>query len=159
MLKKHPGFAGIQGPILTVIMDGVGVNNSAVGNAVLHANTPTLDRLFRDYPHTTLLAHGKAVGMPSDADMGNSEVGHNALGAGQVFNQGAALVSDAIATGSLFEGQAWREIIANVKERASTSNSRIARRWGEASIARRIHAGRSGSVSSMYSIRVPDPSV
>jgi 2,3-bisphosphoglycerate-independent phosphoglycerate mutase len=120
MLKKHPSFPGIEGPILTVIMDGVGLNDSAVGNAVLHANTPTLDRLARDYPFTTLLAHGKAVGMPSDADMGNSEVGHNALGAGQVFNQGAALVSDAIASGSLFEGQAWQEIVGNVREREST---------------------------------------
>ena len=86
MLKKHPSFPGIEGPILTVIMDGVGLNASPIGNAVLHANTPTLDRLARDYPYTTLLAHGKAVGMPSDADMGNSEVGHNALGAGQVFS-------------------------------------------------------------------------
>jgi len=102
MLKKHASFPGIDGPILTVIMDGIGLNDSPIGNAVLHANTPTLDRLARDYPHTTLLAHGKAVGMPSDADMGNSEVGHNALGAGQVFSQGAALVSDAIASGSLF---------------------------------------------------------
>jgi 2,3-bisphosphoglycerate-independent phosphoglycerate mutase len=120
MLKKHPSFPGIQGPILTVIMDGVGVNESGLGNAVQHANTPTLDRLLRDYPYTTLQAHGKAVGMPSDDDMGNSEVGHNALGAGQVFNQGAALVSDAIASGSLFEGEAWREIIGNSKERGST---------------------------------------
>ncbi|PLX54585.1 MAG: 2,3-bisphosphoglycerate-independent phosphoglycerate mutase [Chromatiales bacterium] len=120
MLKKHPSFPGIEGPILTVIMDGIGLNASPVGNAVLHANTPTLDRLARDYPNTTLLAHGKAVGMPSDADMGNSEVGHNALGAGQVFSQGAALVSDAIASGSLFEGQAWHEIVANVRERGST---------------------------------------
>ena len=67
MLKKHPSFPGIEGPILTVIMDGIGLNVSPVGNAVLHANTPTLDRLARDYPYTTLLAHGKAVGMPSDA--------------------------------------------------------------------------------------------
>ena len=120
MLKKHPSFPGIEGPILTVIMDGVGLNTSPIGNAVLHANTPTLDRLARDYPHTTLLAHGKAVGMPSDADMGNSEVGHNALGAGQVFSQGAALVSDAIASGALFKGQAWQEIVANARERGST---------------------------------------
>jgi len=120
MLKKHPSFPGIEGPILTVIMDGVGLNASPIGNAVLHANTPTLDRLARDYPHTTLLAHGKAVGMPSDADMGNSEVGHNALGAGQVFSQGAALVSDAIASGALFKGQAWQEIVANARERGST---------------------------------------
>ncbi len=120
MLKKHPSFPGINGPIVTIVMDGVGVSDSPIGNAVLHANTPTLDRLKRDYPYTTLLAHGKAVGMPSDADMGNSEVGHNALGAGQVFSQGAALVSNAIESGALFEDKAWNEIIDNAKAHAST---------------------------------------
>jgi 2,3-bisphosphoglycerate-independent phosphoglycerate mutase len=120
MLKKHPSFPGISGPIVTIIMDGVGVSDSPAGNAVLHANTPVLDRLRRDYPYTTLLAHGKAVGMPSDADMGNSEVGHNALGAGQVFSQGAALVNDAIESNGLFEDTAWQEIIGNARVHEST---------------------------------------
>ena len=120
MLKKHAAFPGIEGPIVTVVMDGVGIGASPLGDAVRDANTPTLDRLRERYPYTTLRAHGKAVGMPSDDDMGNSEVGHNALGAGQVFNQGAALVSDAIASGALFEDTAWKEIIANVTERGST---------------------------------------
>jgi 2,3-bisphosphoglycerate-independent phosphoglycerate mutase len=120
MLKKHPFFAGIDGPVVTVVMDGIGVNPKAEGNAVYHAHTPVLDRLYRDYPHTLLKAHGKAVGMPSDDDMGNSEVGHNAIGAGQVYHQGAALVSDAIATRQIFEGEAWREITGNVKDRKST---------------------------------------
>jgi 2,3-bisphosphoglycerate-independent phosphoglycerate mutase len=120
MLKKHPFFAGIEGPVVTVVMDGIGVNPNFEGNAVYHAHTPVLDRLYRDYPHTVLKAHGKAVGMPSDDDMGNSEVGHNAIGAGRVYNQGAALVSDAIATGQIFEGDAWRDVIGNVKDRDST---------------------------------------
>ncbi len=119
MLKKHASFPGIKGPVVTVVMDGVGVGGNPLGDAVLKANTPTLDWLRERYPHTTLKAHGKAVGMPSDDDMGNSEVGHNALGAGQVFNQGAALVSDAIASGALFEDAAWREIIGNSRERGS----------------------------------------
>jgi 2,3-bisphosphoglycerate-independent phosphoglycerate mutase len=63
-------------------------------------------------PHTKLKAHGKAVGLPSDDDMGNSEVGHNAMGCGRVFNQGAALVSQSIASGALFTGQAWKEVTA-----------------------------------------------
>ena len=85
MLEKHPRFPGIAGPVVTIVMDGIGVSDNPVGNAVLHAHTPTLDRLRRDYPYTTLRAHGTAVGMPSDADMGNSEVGHNAMGAGRVY--------------------------------------------------------------------------
>ncbi len=67
-----------------------------------------------------LRAHGRAVGMPSDDDMGNSEVGHNALGSGQVYAQGAALVSDAIASGSLFEGAAWQEVVANAAREGAT---------------------------------------
>ena len=120
MLKKHPVFAGIKGPVVTVVMDGIGYNASDVGNAVYHANTPVLDRITSNYPHTLLKAHGIAVGMPSDEDMGNSEVGHNAIGAGQVYKQGAALVSDAIASGALFEGNAWKVVSGNVQAHEST---------------------------------------
>src|SRR5262249_61048523 len=58
-----------------------------------------------------LCAHGKAVGLPSDDDMGNSEVGHNALGAGKIYAQGALLVGRAIKSGALFDGPAWRQVI------------------------------------------------
>ena len=98
MLKKHAKFGGLKGPVVTVVMDGIGLSANTVGNAVQEANTPVLDRLFKNYPHIALKAHGKAVGMPSDDDMGNSEVGHNAIGAGRVYHQGAALVSEAIAS-------------------------------------------------------------
>jgi 2,3-bisphosphoglycerate-independent phosphoglycerate mutase len=101
-------------------MDGIGVAPREEGNAVLQARTPVLDRLMARYPQTILKAHGKAVGMPSDDDMGNSEVGHNAIGAGQVFSQGASLVNDAIATEELFRAEAWQEIIQNVKNHGST---------------------------------------
>ena len=114
MLQRSTTFSGITGPIVTVVMDGIGISPSAVGNAVHDAYTPTLDRLLRERPNTRLCAHGKAVGMPSDADMGNSEVGHNALGAGQVYSQGAALVAQAIESRRLFEGDAWRRVINNV---------------------------------------------
>ncbi|MGZ8216320.1 2,3-bisphosphoglycerate-independent phosphoglycerate mutase [Methylomagnum sp.] len=120
MLNKLSSFAGIPGPVVTIVLDGFGVSAQQEGNAIAQAYTPTLDRLFAQYPHTILKAHGTAVGMPSDEDMGNSEVGHNAIGAGQVYSQGASLVADAIATGALFQGQAWREVIANVREHGST---------------------------------------
>ncbi|AAU92983.1 phosphoglycerate mutase, 2,3-bisphosphoglycerate-independent [Methylococcus capsulatus str. Bath] len=120
MLKKHPTFPGISGPVVTVVMDGFGYSPKTTGNAIAQAYTPTLDRLLATCPHTLLKAHGKAVGMPSDDDMGNSEVGHNALGSGQIYHQGAALVAEAIASGALFEGTAWREIMDNARQHGST---------------------------------------
>jgi 2,3-bisphosphoglycerate-independent phosphoglycerate mutase len=120
MLKKHPSFPGVGGPVVTVIMDGFGVTPNHEGNAIYHAYTPTLDRLFANYPHSVLKAHGTAVGMPSDGDMGNSEVGHNAMGAGRIFEQGAALVNQAIASGTLFQGEVWGEILGNAKQHDST---------------------------------------
>ncbi len=120
MLKKHPQFPGIAGPVVTVVMDGFGMNPNREGNAIYAAHTPVLDRLFKNYPQTVLHAHGTWVGMPSDDDMGNSEVGHNAMGAGQVFNQGASLVNGAIASEELFKGQAWQEIIGNAKAHHAT---------------------------------------
>jgi 2,3-bisphosphoglycerate-independent phosphoglycerate mutase len=115
MLQKSASFPGIQGPIVTIVMDGYGIAKSDVGSAIAAATKPTLDRLFAKYPNITLRAHGVAVGMPSDDDMGNSEVGHNAIGAGQVYSQGASLVADAIAAGSIWQGAAWQEVIASVK--------------------------------------------
>ncbi len=119
-LKKSSVFAGVKGPLLTIVMDGVGLAASNGANAVAAAHTPTLDRLMASYPTLSLRAHGTAVGLPSDDDMGNSEVGHNALGAGQVFAQGAKLVSQSIENGKMFASDAWREIIGNVKSNAST---------------------------------------
>jgi len=105
---------------VTIVLDGIGVNPRQEGNAVFHARTPVLDRLFSGHPHTILKAHGTAVGMPSDDDMGNSEVGHNAIGAGQIYEQGAVLVNQAIASEELFRGRAWREIVENAKAREAT---------------------------------------
>jgi len=115
MLKKLSTFAGIQGPVVTIVMDGYGLPKSEAGSAIAAAVKPTLDRLFANYPNIRLRAHGTAVGMPSDDDMGNSEVGHNALGAGQVYSQGAALVAAAIASGAIWQGEAWQQVVAGAK--------------------------------------------
>ena len=115
MLPKLASFAGIQGPVVTIVMDGYGIPKSDVGSAIAAARKPTLDKLFAHYPNITLRAHGTAVGMPSDEDMGNSEVGHNAIGAGQVYSQGASLVADAIASGAIWQGEAWQQIVAGAK--------------------------------------------
>ena len=112
MLQKNPAFAGVPGPVVVIVMDGYGIPRHTVGSAIDAAQKPTLDRLFAEYPNITLRAHGTAVGMPSDDDMGNSEVGHNAIGAGQVYAQGAALVANAIADGAIWQGAAWQEIVA-----------------------------------------------
>ena len=81
-LDRHPTFVPRRGPLLLVIADGVGCAPSGPANAISEADTPTLDGLVEHDPTTRLLAHGPSVGLPSDDDMGNSEVGHNALGAG-----------------------------------------------------------------------------
>ena len=114
-LEKNKSWKGRRGPVVLVIMDGVGYGKYADGDAVKASRMATLDWLTANCPHTQLKAHGTAVGLPSDADMGNSEVGHNAMGCGRVFAQGAKLVSGAIASGALFEGATWKKLIANVK--------------------------------------------
>jgi len=121
ILKKNPVFGGPEGPVVLVIMDGVGIGKNEASDYVKIANTPNLDWL-REHAaaYTELKAHGKAVGLPDDSDMGNSEVGHNAIGCGRVFEQGAALVGQAIKSGSMFEDQTWLELIANVKEKDSS---------------------------------------
>jgi 2,3-bisphosphoglycerate-independent phosphoglycerate mutase len=115
-LKKNPAWKGRKGPVVLLIMDGVGYGKYKEGDAVADSKMYHLEALKAKSPHTRLKAHGKAVGLPSDEDMGNSEVGHNAMGCGRVFNQGAALVSASIETGAMFQGQAWKEIINNVKD-------------------------------------------
>lgn len=119
-LKKITGFSGVKGPVVTIVMDGVGIAKHNDGNAVWKAYTPTLDFLSQHYPMVKLKAHGTAVGLPTDDDMGNSEVGHNALGSGQVFSQGAKLVSESIESGAMFESETWNTLIDGVKTNGST---------------------------------------
>ena len=101
----------MKNKVVLVIMDGVGYSEKTIGNAVKNANTPTLDMLFNKYPHTLINAHGTYVGLPSDEDMGNSEVGHNAMGCGQIYSQGAKLVNEAILSKDLYNGKTWKELI------------------------------------------------
>ena len=110
------GYHAFPGPVVLVIMDGVGIGKRDESDGVFMAYTPELDALFAEPLFTKLRAHGKAVGLPSDDDMGNSEVGHNALGAGRVFAQGAKLVNAAIASGALFRGAAWTTAIQQAHE-------------------------------------------
>ncbi|MDJ0835979.1 MAG: 2,3-bisphosphoglycerate-independent phosphoglycerate mutase [Acidobacteriota bacterium] len=111
---------GIDGPVVMIVLDGVGEVSSTAGNAIKLAPTPVWDALRGNSRFTTLRAHGTAVGLPSDKDMGNSEVGHNALGAGQIYEQGAKLVNDAIASGTLYEGDAWKTALERVRVRDTT---------------------------------------
>jgi 2,3-bisphosphoglycerate-independent phosphoglycerate mutase len=114
-LQKNPKFKGRRGPVVLAILDGVGYGKYAEGDAVAEAKTLTLDALHSGCPHTRLKAHGSAVGLPSDEDMGNSEVGHNAMGCGRVFAQGAKLVSASLESGAMFAGEVWKKLVAGVK--------------------------------------------
>ncbi|MGN0601899.1 MAG: 2,3-bisphosphoglycerate-independent phosphoglycerate mutase [Oscillospiraceae bacterium] len=107
-------------PVVLVVMDGVGISQSHLGDAVTEANTPTLDKLIKECPHTTLKAHGGAVGLPTDDDMGNSEVGHNALGCGQIYSQGAKLVNESIESGKMFGSDTWKELVSNCVSKGTT---------------------------------------
>ena len=111
-LSPLPGYVPFPGPVVLVIMDGIGLGKRDESDGVFLANTPVLDRLFGEPLYASLKAHGTAVGQPSDEDMGNSEVGHNALGAGRVFSQGAKLVNEALATKRLYAGDAWKHVAA-----------------------------------------------
>ena len=113
-LSKSTSFQGLNGPVMLVIMDGVGIGGGDAGDMVAKASTPTLDWLKENAIYTTLKAHGRAVGMPSDDDMGNSEVGHNAIGSGRVFDQGALLVKNAVSSGDMFEGQQWQDLTSSL---------------------------------------------
>lgn len=107
-------------PVVLVVMDGIGINENEYGNAVKAANTPTLDMLMSHSPYTLIKAHGTAVGLPSDEDMGNSEVGHNALGCGQIYSQGAKLVNESIENGKMYSSETWRKIVGNCLDKNST---------------------------------------
>ena len=106
--------------VVLIVMDGYGLSEKTVGNAVKSAYTPNLDYLFDNHPWIKVQAHGTAVGLPDDSDMGNSEVGHNALGSGQIYAQGAKLVNQSIGSGEMFESGVWNNLVQSVKEKKST---------------------------------------
>ncbi len=120
-LKKSVNYAGPKGSVVLVIMDGVGIGKNPASDFVKQANTPNLNWLHEHALYTELRAHGVSVGLPDDGDMGNSEVGHNAIGCGRVFAQGASLVGKAIESGLMYAaGSVWQELITNVNSKAST---------------------------------------
>ncbi len=119
-LKKNPNWQGRRGPVVLVIMDGVGYGKYEEGDAVKASKMKYLDWFTKNCPHTQLKAHGTAVGLPSDDDMGNSEVGHNAIGCGRVFAQGAKLVGESISSGKMFTDATWLKLTKNVKDKDST---------------------------------------
>lgn len=102
-------------PVVLVVMDGVGLTDKTLGNAVMNAYTPHLDKLMETCPNTAIAAHGLAVGLPSNGDMGNSEVGHNALGCGQIYSQGAKLVNESIESKDIFETDTWKALVEKCK--------------------------------------------
>ena len=109
-LEKLITFRGRPGPLLLIVMDGVGLAADGPANAVSLAATPVLDKLLASDYHVKLHAHGTHVGLAGDHEMGNSEVGHNTLGGGRIFVQGAKLVKQAIEDGSIFNNKAWGEV-------------------------------------------------
>jgi 2,3-bisphosphoglycerate-independent phosphoglycerate mutase len=114
-LVAHPTRRRLSGPLLLCVLDGVGLGPGDAWDAVARASMPTLRRLMSAPARfCALKAHGTAVGLPSDDDMGNSEVGHNALGSGRVVQQGAALVDAALREGTLFSSEGWRRVQARI---------------------------------------------
>ena len=93
--------------VVLVILDGWGCAPPGPGNAISLAQTPVFDRLWGEYPHTTLKASGEAVGLPP-GQMGNSEVGHLTIGSGRILFQDLMRVNKAIETGELFENEVLR---------------------------------------------------
>lgn len=106
----------ITGPLVFVVLDGIGIGPRHESNGVYVSYTPNLDALLEEPLQVQLKAHGPAVGLPTEDDMGNSEVGHNALGAGRIFSQGAKLVNEALENTSLFTGKAWQHLEKRAEE-------------------------------------------
>lgn len=116
---QMPSAPAPHRPVALIILDGWGIGRDEPGNAVLAANTPTMDRIWRDYPHTSILTSGFAVGLP-DGQMGNSEVGHMNLGAGFIVYQAISRIDKAIADGELASNPRVIAAIEDCLARGST---------------------------------------
>ena len=104
---------------LLMILDGYGISKTKVGNAVLNANTPNLDKLQKKYPSILMDASGEAVGLPK-SQIGNSEVGHLHIGAGRVIYTGLSLINKSIADGTFAKNKALLDAIKHAKKHKST---------------------------------------
>ncbi len=105
-------------PVILIVMDGFGLSDNLNGNAVKKANTPNLDLLMKEFPHSNLRASGLDVGLP-EGQMGNSEVGHLNLGAGRVVYQSLTRINKSIKDGDFFENKAYLAAIKNVNDHDS----------------------------------------
>lgn len=110
--------SGRPRPFVLIILDGWGINPRTEGNAIALARTPTMDRLTRQWPHTAVHTSGAAVGLPA-GQMGNSEVGHQNIGAGKRVLQDYTRISEAIADGSFYRNPALLAAIEHVRKHAS----------------------------------------
>ncbi|MCL2054293.1 MAG: 2,3-bisphosphoglycerate-independent phosphoglycerate mutase [Oscillospiraceae bacterium] len=108
----------VKKPVTLIIMDGYGINADTNGNAVKAADTPNLDRYFKECPNTTLGSSGLDVGLP-DGQMGNSEVGHTNIGAGRIVYQMLVSISKAIKDGDFFQNPALLKAMDNCKKNDS----------------------------------------
>ena len=105
---------------LLVILDGFGHRSASEDNAIIAAKTPTLDRLWREAPHTLVSGSGLDVGLP-EGQMGNSEVGHMSLGAGRIVYQSITRIDQAIAGGEFAANSAYLDAI----DRAVAENKAV----------------------------------
>ena len=107
-----------KGPVALIILDGFGLRDESLGNAVAQANKPNYDRYWNSYPHTTLTASGEAVGLP-DGQMGNSEVGHLNIGAGRIVYQNLTRINKSIREADFSKNEALLRAVAHAKENNS----------------------------------------
>ena len=116
-LQKLQNFKKRPGPVVLIILDGVGIGKKDKGDAFYLARPENILNWMGECSkkglYTELKAHGPAVGLPSEQDMGNSEVGHNAMGSGQIYSQGAKLVNQALDSGSIFKTDTWEKIVCD----------------------------------------------
>src|SRR3989440_5754055 len=117
-LLMNTTSAGRPRPFVLVILDGWGINPRKEGNAIAMARTPNIDKLAREWPHTAVRTSGEAVGLP-EGQMGNSEVGHQNIGAGKRVLQDYTRVSESIRDGSFFSNPALLKAVAHVKKNQS----------------------------------------
>ncbi len=122
-----------DGPVVLVVMDGVGLGLRRSGNAVRQAHTEFLDAAMMKYLNIPLAASGEAVGiMPGQ--MGNSEVGHNAIGSGQIIRQGISQIEVAFATGDIWESKAWRGAIKFLKAGNDATSTSSNKTWAASAV-------------------------
>lgn len=104
-----------NGPVVLAIMDGIGLAPDGPGNAVAKAHTDFLTNAIKNHKHIAIEASGEAVGLLKDT-MGNSEVGHNTIGCGQIFKNGIAHIEDAFETGAIWKSEVWQQVVEQAKD-------------------------------------------